>query len=90
MLSKASYLVSPQSLEPTVGSLEERLLIGPRRLTGAGGAASRENVYALLVDRPEKDAGYAGRREQTGGSSVHLPCSWPLQSPPVPLFGDRF
>ena len=55
-LSKAPYLVPPQSLDPTVGSLDGRLLIGPRRLTGVGAAAARETVYAVLVDRPEEGA----------------------------------
>ena len=53
-LSSASYLVSPQSLEPTVGSAAGRLLIEPRRLTGPGAVAARESVYAVLVDRPSE------------------------------------
>ena len=55
-LSNAFYLVSPQSLEPTVGSAAGRLLIGPRRLTGPGVVAARESVYAVLVDRPSEGA----------------------------------
>jgi len=53
-LSNASYLVSPQSLEPTVGSRDGRLLIGPRRLISPGATAARESVYAVLVDRPSE------------------------------------
>ena len=56
MLRKAPYLVSPQSLEPTVGSLDGRVLISPRRLTGPGAAAARESVYAVLIDRPSEGA----------------------------------
>ena len=52
VLSNALYLVSPQSLEPTVGSAAGLLLIGPRRETGPGAVAARESVYAVLVDRP--------------------------------------
>ena len=55
-LGNASYLASPQSLEPTVGSLDGRLLIGPRRSTGPGAAAARESVYTVLVDRPSEGA----------------------------------
>ena len=55
-LSNAFYLVSPQSLEPTVGSTAGRLLIEPRRLTGPGAVAARESVYAVLVDRPSEGA----------------------------------
>jgi hypothetical protein len=55
-LSNASFIVSPQSLEPTVGSPAGRLLIGPRRLIGPGAAAARESVYAVLVDRPSEGA----------------------------------
>jgi hypothetical protein len=55
-LSNASFLVSPQSLEPTVGSLDGRLLIGPRRLIGPGAAAARESVYAVLIDRSSESA----------------------------------
>ena len=55
-LSNASHLVSPQSLEPTVGSLDGRLLIGPRRSIGPGAAAARESVHAVLVDRPSEGA----------------------------------
>ena len=53
-LSNAPYLVSLQSLEPTVGSLDGRLLIGPRRLIGPGATAARESIYAVLVDRPSE------------------------------------
>jgi len=70
-LSNAVYLAAPQSLEPTVGSLDGRLLIGPRRLIGPGVAAARESVYAVLVDRSSMYAGYVGRREQIGGSLVY-------------------
>jgi len=56
-LSNASYLASPQSLEPTIGSLDGNLLIGPRRSTGPGAAAARQSVYAVLVDRPS-EGGY--------------------------------
>ena len=55
-LSNASYLISPQSLEPTVGSAAGRLLIEPYRLTGPGAVAARESVYAVLVDRPSEGA----------------------------------
>jgi len=53
-LSNAPYLVSPQSLEPTVGSFDGCLLIGPRRLIGPGATAAHESVYAVLVDRPSE------------------------------------
>ena len=53
-LSNASYLASPQSLEPTVGSASGRLLVEPHRLTGLGAATARESVYAVLVDRPSE------------------------------------
>jgi len=53
-LRNASYLVSPQSLEPTVGSRDGRLLIGPLR-PGAV-AAARESVYVALLDRPSEGA----------------------------------
>jgi len=55
-LSNAPYLAAPQSLEPTVGSLDGRLLIGPRRSIGPGAAAARESVYAVLVDRSSEGA----------------------------------
>ena len=55
-LRNGSYLASPQSLEPTVGSAAGRLLIKPHRLTGPGAAAARESVYAVLVDRPSDGA----------------------------------
>ena len=55
-LRNGSYLASPQSLEPTVGSAAGRLLIEPHRLTGPGAAAARESVYAVLVDRPSEGA----------------------------------
>jgi len=53
-LSNAPYLVSPQSPEPTVGSLDGRLLIGPRRLIGPGATTARESVYAVPVDHPSE------------------------------------
>ena len=55
-LSSALYLVSPQLLEPTVGSAAGSLLIGPRRVTGPGAVATRESVYAVLIDRPSEGA----------------------------------
>jgi hypothetical protein len=55
-LSNAPYLVSPQSLEPNVGSSAGSLLISPQRTTGPGAAAARESVYAVLVDRPSAGA----------------------------------
>ena len=55
-LRNASHLVSPQSLEPTVGSAAGRLLIEPRRLTGPGAVAARESVYAVLIHRPSEGA----------------------------------
>ena len=55
-LSNALYLVSPQSLEPRVGSAAGSLLIEPRRLTGPGAVATRESIYAVLVDRPSEGA----------------------------------
>ena len=51
-LRGATYLISPQVLEPTVGSPAGLALVGPRRSTGPGTAAGRESVYAILVDRP--------------------------------------
>ena len=51
-LRDASYLGSPQSLEPTVGSADGCLLVGGRRLTGPGAARARESVYVILIDRP--------------------------------------
>ena len=50
-LRSAPYLVSPQTLEPSVGSPAGLQLVGPRRSTGPGTAAARESVYAILVDR---------------------------------------
>ena len=55
-LSKASYLRSPQSREPTVGNAAGRLLIEPHRSTGVGAASKNESVYVVLVDRPEEGA----------------------------------
>ena len=55
-LRGATHLISPQLLEPTVGSLAGLELVGPRRSTGPGTAANRESVYAILVDRPEEGA----------------------------------
>jgi len=55
-LSNAPYLDSPQSLEPTVESLDGRLLIGPPRSTGPGAVAARESVYTVLVDRSSEGA----------------------------------
>ena len=55
-LRNASYLVSPQSLEPTVGSPDGRLLISPHRSTGPGAAAARESIYVVLLDRPSEGA----------------------------------
>ena len=55
-LSKASYLRSPQSREPTVGNAVGRLLIKPHRSTGVGAASENESVYVVLVDRPEEGA----------------------------------
>ena len=51
-LRNASYLGSPQSLEPTVGSDDGCMLVGQRRLTGPGAATDRESVYVILIDRP--------------------------------------
>jgi len=55
-LRGASYLVSPQKLEPTVGSPTGLQLVGTRRFTGPGTAADRESVYAILIDRPVEGA----------------------------------
>src|SRR5258708_2443145 len=54
VVTRLRNAVSPQSLEPTVGSAAGHLLIGPRRLTGPGAVAARESVYAVLVDRPSE------------------------------------
>jgi hypothetical protein len=53
---RCTYLVSPQSLEPTVGSPAGLKIVGPRRLTGPGTAAARESVYTVLIDRPAEGA----------------------------------
>ena len=55
-LGSASYLVSPQKLEPTVGSPAGLQLIGTRRFIGHGTAADRESVYAIFIDRPAEGA----------------------------------
>jgi len=55
-LSNAPFLVSPQSMEPTVGSSAGSLLIGPHRWVGPGAAAAHESVYTVLVDRPSEGA----------------------------------
>ena len=55
-LSNAPFLVSPQSMEPTVGSPAGSLLIGPHRWVGPGAAAAHESVYTVLVDRPSEGA----------------------------------
>jgi len=55
-LRGAPYLVSPQKLEPTVGSPTGLQLIGTRRFTGPGTAADRESVYTVLIDRPVEGA----------------------------------
>jgi len=52
----ASYLISPQKLEPTVGSPTGLQLVGTRRFTGPGTAADRESVYTVLIDRPVEGA----------------------------------
>jgi len=55
-LRSASYLVSPQKLEPTFGSPNGLQLVGTRRFRGPGTAADRESVYAVLIDRPVEGA----------------------------------
>ena len=52
----ASYLVSPQTLEPKVGTPAGLELVGLRRPTGPGAAAGCESVYVILVDRPAEGA----------------------------------
>ena len=55
-LQGASYLVSPQTLEPKVGTSAGLELVGPCRSTGPGAAADCESVYVILVDRPAEGA----------------------------------
>ena len=55
-LRGAPHLASPQTPEPTIGSLDGLKLVGSRRFTGPGTAANRESVYAILVDRPAEGA----------------------------------
>jgi len=55
-LRGATHLVSPQTLEPAVGSPVGFQLVGPRRSVGTGRAADHESVYAILIDRPAEGA----------------------------------
>ena len=55
-LRSASYLISGQALEPTMGSSVEIQLLRSHRSTGPRRAADHESLDASLVDRPAEGA----------------------------------